>query len=391
MGLAQYSEATAMGSLHYNDRLIFDVGLHIGQDTDFYLKKGFQVVAVEANPLLAQQANEQFADAVASGQLTVLNVGLGEKAGSFPFYVNDTYSEWSSFVQEIGARGGDFHEVEVKCVTADTLFQRYGVPYYLKVDIEGHDIHVVRPLIEMGMRPLYVSVENGNNGLLETLRDAGYTQFKFINQAKVHTMVCPTPALEGTAIEYAFTPGSTGPFGEETVGDWLTYDQVAEAIDAYWNLPNRDENIHGWFDLHAKLGPPTAVNTEPMAAPLQQMDALLRKEQDLSQRMGQWATASNDQLQHAHQQIATLRQELNRLQQLVPSNGGALGPAQAQTQQLQAQVQQLQAQVQQLEAANASLVDHLQWIKSHLTSSRLIRYSTQLGLSKLGHLTQYLP
>ena len=29
-----------------NDRLIFDVGLHIGQDTAYYLAKGFSVVAV---------------------------------------------------------------------------------------------------------------------------------------------------------------------------------------------------------------------------------------------------------------------------------------------------------------------------------------------------------
>ena len=32
-----------------NDRLIFDVGLHIGQDTAYYLSKGFSVVAVAAN------------------------------------------------------------------------------------------------------------------------------------------------------------------------------------------------------------------------------------------------------------------------------------------------------------------------------------------------------
>ena len=30
------------------DDLIFDIGMHIGQDTEVYLKKGFRVVAVEA-------------------------------------------------------------------------------------------------------------------------------------------------------------------------------------------------------------------------------------------------------------------------------------------------------------------------------------------------------
>lgn len=27
--------------------IIYDVGLHVGQDTDFYLKKGFKVIAFE--------------------------------------------------------------------------------------------------------------------------------------------------------------------------------------------------------------------------------------------------------------------------------------------------------------------------------------------------------
>ena len=35
--------------------LIYDVGLHRGEDTDFYLKMGFGVVAVEANPELIAQ------------------------------------------------------------------------------------------------------------------------------------------------------------------------------------------------------------------------------------------------------------------------------------------------------------------------------------------------
>jgi len=32
--------------------LIFDIGSHKGEDTDFYLKKAFKVVAFEANPKL---------------------------------------------------------------------------------------------------------------------------------------------------------------------------------------------------------------------------------------------------------------------------------------------------------------------------------------------------
>ena len=34
--------------------MIFDVGMHIGQDTACYLAKGFQVLAIKANPLLVR-------------------------------------------------------------------------------------------------------------------------------------------------------------------------------------------------------------------------------------------------------------------------------------------------------------------------------------------------
>ena len=36
------------------ENLIYDVGAHLGEDSQHYLAKGFKVVAVEANPDLAQ-------------------------------------------------------------------------------------------------------------------------------------------------------------------------------------------------------------------------------------------------------------------------------------------------------------------------------------------------
>ena len=35
--------------------LIYDVGMHNGSDTAYYLHKGFRVLAIEANPVLAKQ------------------------------------------------------------------------------------------------------------------------------------------------------------------------------------------------------------------------------------------------------------------------------------------------------------------------------------------------
>ena len=45
-----------------NRAMIFDVGCHNGQDFVFYLKKGFKVVAIEANPTLCTELRQRFAD-----------------------------------------------------------------------------------------------------------------------------------------------------------------------------------------------------------------------------------------------------------------------------------------------------------------------------------------
>ena len=120
---------------------IFDVGMHIGQDTAFYLAKGFRVIAIEANPLLVRDAEKSFKKEIKAGKLTILNIGVGDKEGVFPFYVNAKYSEWSSFDKELGSReGGCANIVDIPMLPFEQLLTRYGTPYYLKIDIEGHDL-----------------------------------------------------------------------------------------------------------------------------------------------------------------------------------------------------------------------------------------------------------
>ena len=39
-----------MNSTEKHKDLIYDVGMHHGQDTDYYLKRGYRVIGFEANP-----------------------------------------------------------------------------------------------------------------------------------------------------------------------------------------------------------------------------------------------------------------------------------------------------------------------------------------------------
>jgi len=236
-----------------NNNLIFDLGFLVGQDTDFYLKKGFCVVAVDANPLLIDEGKKKFSDYIASGRLVLLNVGIGRTYENLPFYVNKQLSEWSSFDKQIGTSRGEYYVIEVPVVPLSSVIDKYGVPYYIKIDIEGHDLMAIQSLRGMWDRPQYISVENGQAHMIDELYEQGYRKFKFVNQANIHEIRLCKPAKEGIYIDYKFPFGASGPFGEEIDTEWLDRDAVLEQSNSYWNKTNRDGNIDGWFDLHVAL------------------------------------------------------------------------------------------------------------------------------------------
>jgi hypothetical protein len=56
-----------------NDELIYDVGAHKGEDTEFYLKKGFGVVTIEAIPEFCVLLEQRFAKFLHDGQLKMFS------------------------------------------------------------------------------------------------------------------------------------------------------------------------------------------------------------------------------------------------------------------------------------------------------------------------------
>jgi FkbM family methyltransferase len=61
--------------------LIYDVGAHKGEDTEFYLKKGFSVIALEALPQLCIALSQRFLEEIQQGNLTIINIAVTHKRG----------------------------------------------------------------------------------------------------------------------------------------------------------------------------------------------------------------------------------------------------------------------------------------------------------------------
>ncbi len=131
----------------FNRNLVFDIGMHNGQDTGFYLSQGYNVVAVEANAILCKKNEVKFREYIKTGQLIIINKAIGETTNAkVTFYISE-HSSWSSMIKEKAKRNNKFvSEVVVSTITLHSLIQQYGVPYYCKIDIEGYEMKAINGL-----------------------------------------------------------------------------------------------------------------------------------------------------------------------------------------------------------------------------------------------------
>lgn len=231
-----------------NSRVIFDLGMNNGDDTAHYLARGYNVVAIEANPVLCEKASRRFAAAVGTGRLTVLNLAVSDRSGEAGFYLNLDNDHWSSL--DLGWAGRDqsrHRKIMVRCVTMDNLFDGFGVPFYLKVDVEGADLSVLEQLRGHAELPRYVSVEDCRFGFqfIDILASCGYDGFKLLDQSTVGQM---TDKSSGKL----FPVGSSGPFGEDVPGEWLP---CADMVTLYSSTVRDRAGTRlaprtQWWDIH---------------------------------------------------------------------------------------------------------------------------------------------
>ena len=207
--------------------LIFDIGMNACEDTDFYLKKGFRVVAVEANPATCRDAAEKHRDAIEAGRLTILNRAISSSRDPVMLYVCSSYSAWTTASPRLRdfwrEQGAVFQEVEVPGMLARDLVADHGTPYYAKIDIEGSDILCLDGFTDDAPKPRYLSVEVDfyrYRELLARLAALGYRRFALVGQSGVSAQHPPYPAREGQYVDHRFFFGSSGLFGRELPANW---------------------------------------------------------------------------------------------------------------------------------------------------------------------------
>ena len=113
--------------------------------------------------------------------------------------------------------------------TLRELFCKYGVPYYLKCDIDGADDICVKQLLAEHRRPAFISTEAISVDVFGLLLACGYDRFQVINQALHPYTKCPESAREGKYVDQHFSGLMTGLFGHELdAGGWKTFHEVVQ-------------------------------------------------------------------------------------------------------------------------------------------------------------------
>ncbi len=282
-----------MQSIQKYADLIYDVGMHKGEDTDYYLKKGFRVVAFEANPALVASCRNRFSDDIKNGKLSIVEGAIVEQLpdksqpASIKFYQNKQKSIWgtvdSAWAQRNEVVDGTTNEIiEVPVVNFSDCLKEHGIPYYMKIDIEGMDSVCLKALMNSQQKPDYISIESEKvsfDKLLEEfnlLVKLDYSKFKAVQQKYISRQREPNPSREGCHVGYRFQNGSSGLFGSDLPFEWKEYDQIIEeykSIFVQYELfgdygkfskysPVKfllkvigkitQKPIPGWYDTHAK-------------------------------------------------------------------------------------------------------------------------------------------
>ena len=147
---------------------IFDIGANHGFKTEIFLRLGAKVVAVDPDKANQKILQDKFLKYRLSPKpVVIVDRAVSDKQATETMWIDEpgsaknTFSrKWVDTLQKDDTRFGHtlgFAQCqEVTTTTLEQLFADHGTPFFVKIDVEGHELNVLRGL----RRPLpYLSFE----------------------------------------------------------------------------------------------------------------------------------------------------------------------------------------------------------------------------------------
>jgi FkbM family methyltransferase len=152
--------------------LCFDIGANNGNRTDIFAHLGAKVISLEPQPSCLEVLKKKYAK---NPNITIVPMAVGKQSGTAEMYISEsasTVSTLSTHWIEKTNESGRFSDItwnttlNVTVVTLDELIKQYGMPSFIKIDVEGFECEVISGL-SMAIKNL--SFEFSNEMINETI------------------------------------------------------------------------------------------------------------------------------------------------------------------------------------------------------------------------------
>ncbi len=225
MELNLYSQFIKKGDL------VFDVGANKGARAVFFKGLGAKVLAIEPQSKFAEELRNAFAK---SPEVSILNIALGEAEGEAEIQLAsaDAVASLSKDWIETVKRSGRFKGIEwsgtekVKVSTLDKLIAEHGTPSFVKIDVEGFELQVLKGLS----------------------RPVGALSFEFIAEDLERAKLCLARLEELGEIVANYSEGESMRLALGS--SWVKPKELIEKISAL------DQSSLPWGDIYVKFAAP---------------------------------------------------------------------------------------------------------------------------------------
>jgi hypothetical protein len=146
-----------------------------------------------------------------------------------------------------------WEKINVTAARLSNIISENGIPYYVKMDLDGAEPIALKDLLESGIRPQFISAEFTTSWkTLAYLCLMNYDLYQIVPQDSIHQQFHrhPITHISGDMVHYDFQFLSSGPFGEDLPNWWSSFERMS------FMLASR-KLIYGgghWYDIHARLG-----------------------------------------------------------------------------------------------------------------------------------------
>jgi FkbM family methyltransferase len=195
--------------------LVFDIGANRGNMTEFFLRNSNRVVCFEPNPSLIEHLRNRFSY-ISKERIIFDDRGISDKEGKKIFNISnaDTISTFSEEWINKSRFTGKYNwgaSIEVETTTIDSIIEQYGIPDFVKIDVEGHELEVIKGFTKT---------------LSETIFSFEWAEEQYHNMIQISEIVKKLGYLK-----FAFTYSDECTFGENLT--WTNWDQLSfhERID----------------------------------------------------------------------------------------------------------------------------------------------------------------